>query len=85
MTFTHTALHPDALQNLLRHPANIVSLARMTHPSDLCDALSQLPAVDLVPLVMQLGPRERARLFTGFSDTRQDELLQHLPHDAVIG
>lgn len=85
MTFIHTALHPEALQHLLRNPANILSLARTTHPSDLCDALSQLPAADMVPLVMQLGPRERARLFTGFSNTRQDELLQLLPHDAVIG
>lgn len=85
MTLSNTTSQTEMLQNLLRHPADFVALAKDTHPSDLCDALSHLPPQDIVPLLMQLGTRERARLFTRFRDTLQDKLLQQLPHDAVIG
>ena len=65
--------------------AGFDALVRATHPSDLAEALLCTSAQPLSTLLLLLDPQRRADLFAHLASSQQDELVQLMPRQTVLG
>lgn len=74
------------LVDCLAHPrtADLSSVLRSVHPSDLAEALQSLPVGRIVQIFAEMEEQERAEVFVYFSPERQNELLPVLPRNMAI-
>lgn len=74
------------LVDCLTHPrtADLSSVLRSTHPSDLAEALQSLPLGRISQIFTEMEEQERAEVFVYFSPEQQNALLPLLPRDMAV-
>ncbi|EOZ7588180.1 magnesium transporter [Enterobacter hormaechei] len=70
------ASHPSVLHKIAQQVKNL-------HPADLAEILNELSISQTLLILSRLGSHHRAMVFSHFSDTRQDNLLQQMSREVM--
>ncbi|MBV7559722.1 magnesium transporter [Enterobacter sp. ENT02] len=70
------ASHPSVLHKIAQQVKNL-------HPADLAEILNELSISQTLLILSRLGSHHRAMVFSHFSDTRQNNLLQQMSREVM--